>query len=316
MLRWGLLGTARINRLLIPAIRASARSEVAAVASRDAGRAAAYAAEWRIPRADTYDALAADPSIDILYVPLPNSLHAPWTLRALGAGRHVLCEKPLATAAADVDDVAAAAARSHRIVTEGFMYRHTEQTARILELLRSGAVGEVRAIESTFTFQQNRTPDVRLDPALGGGSLWDIGCYPVSFAQLLAGAEVAGVSGTAQVGRTGVDEGFTGRIAYANGIVCRFRCGFREDYRTSLRVIGTEGTLAVERPFRPEPVERLRLEHGGRIEEIPVEGSAIFAGEVADMEDAVLGVRPPRITLAESRRNVATIERLLEAARR
>jgi predicted dehydrogenase len=315
VLRWGLLGTARINRLLIPAVRASTRSEVAAVASRDERRAAAYAAEWRIPRATSYERLAADPALDILYIPLPNSLHASWTIRAVEAGRHVLCEKPLALSPGDVDAIAAAASQHGRVVTEGFMYRHTAQTARIVGLLHDGALGAVRRIESVFTFLQNRTPDVRLDPALGGGSLWDVGCYPVSLAQLLAGAPPAAVSGTARIGPTGVDEHFTGRIDYANGVVASFTCGFRADYRTWLRVAGTDGTLVVERPFRPEPVERLRLERHGIAQDVVVRGNAIFADEVADMEDAVLGVRPPRITLAESRQNVETIVRLLEASR-
>jgi D-xylose 1-dehydrogenase (NADP+, D-xylono-1,5-lactone-forming) len=315
VLRWGLLGTARINRLLIPAIRASARSSLAAVASRDRQRACAYAAEWKIPGATSYEALVADSSLDIIYIPLPNSLHAPWTIRAVEAGRHVLCEKPLAIDVHDVDAIAAAAARHRRIVTEGFMYRHTAQTARLLDLLRGGSVGEVRTIESAFTFLQTRTPDVRLDRALGGGCLWDIGCYPVSLAQLIARADPVDVSGSASIGATGVDERFTGRIVYANGIVCGFDCGFRAEYHTFLRVGGSEGTLTVERPFRPEPVERLRLEREGRVEEIAVHGNPVFADEVADMEDAALGLRPPRVTLGESRRNVATIVRLHEAAR-
>jgi predicted dehydrogenase len=315
VLRWGLLGTARINRFLIPAIRSSPRSAVAAVASRDPRRCEAYAAEWRIPRAAGYEDLIGDPSIDIIYNPLPNSLHASWTVRAVDAGRHVLCEKPLALDPADVDAIAAAAARGGRVVTEGFMYRHTAQTARILELLRGGAIGELRAIESVFTFQQNRSPDVRLDPALGGGSLWDVGCYPVSVSQLLAGAEPLHVRGRAVTGPTGVDEHFTGRIEYANGVVASFSCGFRADHRTALRAAGTEGELIVERPFRPEPVERLRIEGSRRAEEIVVHGNPVFADEVADMEDAVLGLRPPRVTLAESRRNVETIVRLYAAAR-
>jgi len=313
MLRWGLLGTARINRLIIPAIRASARSTVAAVASRTDARAAAYAAEWQIPAALTYERLLADPAVDIVYVPLPNSLHAEWTIRAVNAGKHVLCEKPLALTASEVDAIAAAARRHDRVVEEGFMYRHHAQTQRILDLLSNGAIGALRSIASAFTFNLTRDPDVRLDPALGGGSLWDVGCYPVSLAQLVAGAPPAVVAGVQQVGAAGVDERFAATIEYANGVTCQFHCGFRSAYQSFARLVGTEGVLHVERPFRPEG-QAMLLHRERSTEEIVVPGAAIFVDEIADMEDAVLGIKPPRISLAESRRHIATLEALYHAA--
>ena len=314
MLRWGLLGTARINRLIIPALRASVRSELVAVASRDARRAQAYAAEWNIPGVATYEGLVADPAIDIVYLPLPNSLHASWTIRAVEAGKHVLCEKPLALTVGDVDRIAAAARRHGRVVTEGFMYRHHAQTMRVQELVRDGAIGEPRVIVSGFTYSQSRPADVRLEPGLGGGSLWDVGCYPVSLAQLLAGGAPREVSGWQALGPTGVDEAFGGQVMYATGVMCQFHCGFRAAYQTFLRVTGTRGVLSVARPFRPEPVERILLDREGGVEEVVVHGSAIFADEIADMEDAVLGVRPARLTLSESRSHVATIEALYRSA--
>jgi D-xylose 1-dehydrogenase (NADP+, D-xylono-1,5-lactone-forming) len=314
-LRWGLLGTARINRLLIPAIRSSARSEVVAVASRTAVRAASYAAEWQIPETATYEGLLARRDIDVVYLPLPNSLHTEWAIRAVEAGKHVLCEKPLALSVAEVDAIEAASRRHNRIVTEGFMYRHHAQTARILGLLADGAIGTLRTITSAFTFMQNREADVRLDPALGGGSLWDIGCYPVSLAQLLAGAPPIEVSGLRQDGATGVDEMFAGTIRFENGVIGQFHCGFRATHQTFLRLVGTGGILDVHRPFRPEPREHLLLTRGGHVEEVVVEGAAIFTDEVADMEDAALGLRPPRIPLGESRMHIATLEALHRAAR-
>jgi xylose dehydrogenase (NAD/NADP) len=315
MLRWGLLGTARINRLLIPAIRASRRSELTAVASRSSRRGSEYAAEWQIPESTTYDGLLARPDIDIVYVPLPNSLHAPWTIRALEAGKHVLCEKPLALSVAQVDAIEDASHRHGRVVSEGFMYRHHAQTARIQELLAAGAIGTLRTITSAFTFMQNREVDVRLDPALGGGSLWDIGCYPVSLGQLFAGAAPVDVSGMRQDGSTGVDEVFAGTILYANGVMCQFHCGFRATHQTFARLVGTDGVLEVHRPFRPERREHLLLTRAGHVEEVVVDGAAIFTDEVADMEDAALGTRPPRIALSESRLHVATLETLHRAAR-
>jgi D-xylose 1-dehydrogenase (NADP+, D-xylono-1,5-lactone-forming) len=315
VLTWGLLGTARINRLLIPAIRASKRSEVIAVASRSRERAAEYATEWQIAESTTYEGLLARPDIDIVYVPLPNSLHAQWTIRAVEAGKHVLCEKPLALSIAQVDAIEEASRRHGRFVTEGFMYRHHAQTARIQELLAANAIGTLRTITSAFTFMQSREADVRLDPALGGGSLWDIGCYPVSLGQLLSGAPPVDVSGMRQDGATGVDELFAGTIVYANSVTCQFHCGFRATHQTFLRLVGTDGVLEAHRPFRPEPREHLLLTRAGQVEEVVVHGAAIFADEVADMEDAVLGIRPPRIALSESRLHVATLEALHRAAR-
>jgi predicted dehydrogenase len=314
-LRWALLGTARINRLVIPAIRASSRSTLVAVASRDRARAEAYAAEWTITRAiGSYDELLDAADIDIVYIPLPNSLHADWCIRAVERGKHVLCEKPLALSVPDVDRIAAAASRQDRTVTEGFMYRHHAQTARVCELVESGAIGTLRVILSGFTYPQSRAADVRLEPRLGGGCLWDVGCYPVSFAQHVAGAPPARVSGWKQMGPTGVDEAFAGTLTYANGVVCQVHAGFRAAYQTVLRLIGTDGVLEVERPFRPGPLETLRLQRGASVEPIVVEGSPGFVDEVIDMEDATLGIRPARITLAESRLHVATIEALHRAA--
>jgi predicted dehydrogenase len=314
-LHWALLGTARINRLLIPAIRVSSRSTLVAVASRDLARAEAYASEWNITRATgSYEELLDGDDIDIVYIPLPNSLHADWCIRAVERGKHVLCEKPLALTAAEVDRIAAAAAIRDRTVAEGFMYRHHAQTARLCELVENGAIGELRLILSGFTYPRSRAADVRLDPALGGGCLWDVGCYPVSVAQYLAGAPPVRVSGSKQTGPTGVDETFTGTVTYANGVVCQFHAGFRAAYQTVLRLIGTDGVLETEHPFRPGPLETLRLHRGTGVEPIVVEGAPGFVDEVIDMEDAALGLRPGRITLAESRLHVATIQALHRAA--
>ena len=314
-LHWALLGTARINRLLIPAIRSSSRSTLVAVASRDLARAEAYANEWKIARAiGSYEELLDAADIDIVYIPLPNSLHAEWCIRAVEREKHVLCEKPLALTATDVDRVAAAASTRDRTVTEGFMYRHHAQTARVSELVENGAIGTLRVILGGFTYPRSRAADVRLEPALGGGCLWDVGCYPVSFAQYVSGAPPVRVSGWKQIGPTGVDEAFAGTLTYENGIVCQFHAGFRAAYQTVLRLIGTGGVLEVERPFRPGALETLRLQRGGSEERIVVEGSPGFVDEVIDMEDAALGIRPARITLAESRLHVATIEALHRAA--
>ena len=315
-LRWGLLGTARINRALIPALRASERAVLAAVASRDRDKGAAYAREWEIPRVVGYDEMLADPAIDVVYIPLPNSLHAEWTIRAARAGKHVLCEKPLALTVEELDAVEAAARAAGVVVAEAFMYRHHPQTRRLKELLDGGAVGPVKLVRGAFTFDLTREADVRLVPGLGGGSLWDVGCYPVSAARHLLGAEPAEAFGWQAVGPSGIDEGFYGQLRFAPDVFAQFDSGFRVAFRTRLEIVGRAGSIVVHRPFKPTPQEAILLTRGDRTEEIPVSGpTELYLGEVEDMADAVLLRRPPTISLAESRGNVAALVALYRAAR-
>ncbi len=314
-LRWGILSTARINRSLIPPMRASPRSELSAVASRSPEVAEAYAKEWGITRAlGSYEALVADPGIDVVYNPLPNSLHAEWTIRAVEAGKHVLCEKPLALTAEDVDAVAAAASKAGVVVAEAFMYRHHPQTRKVEELVKGGAIGTLRLVRGCFTFNLTRERDVRLDPALGGGSIWDVGCYPISFARLLAGAESLEVVGWQQLGPTGVDEGFTGQLRFPDGVHAQLDSGFRAPLRTLVEVVGSEGTITVSQAFKPEARQPIVLARGDGVERIEAAGD-LYLGEVEDMADAVLLGKPPRVSLADSRGNVATIVALLRSAR-
>src|SRR3954469_4685004 len=225
--RWGLLSTARINRLIIPAIRASARSEVTTVASRDQAKASAYAHEWQIPRAlGPYDALLNDRDIDVIYISLPNSLHVEWTIRALEAGKHVLCEKPLALSVEEVDRITDACRRSGRAAAEAFMYRHHPLTHMVQQVVGSGRLGAVKSYRGAFTFALTREGDVRLDPAMGGGSLWDVGCYPLSYANLLAGTEPAEVFAWQRASDRGVDMELSAMMRYADGSIAQFDCGF------------------------------------------------------------------------------------------
>jgi D-xylose 1-dehydrogenase (NADP+, D-xylono-1,5-lactone-forming) len=316
-LRWGLLSTARINRLIIPAVRASARSEVTTVASRTLDKGRAYAAEWQIPRvAASYEALLDDATIDVVYIPLPNSLHVEWTLRALEAGKHVLCEKPLALDVDGVDRIADAAARNGRIATEGFMYRHQPLTQTVEAVVKSGRLGPVRSFKGAFTFPLTRDGDVRFDPALGGGSLWDVGCYPVSYSCTLAEAAPVEVFGWQQTSATGVDLEFAGMLRFAGGSVAQFDCGFLGPFRAEMDVVGRDAALRIERPFRTDELSRLILTVGDHRETLPFAEAPPFSGEIADMEAAVLDGQPPRVSLAESRRTVRTLVALYESARR
>ncbi len=316
-LRWGLMSTARINRLIIPAVRASARSEVTTVASRSLEKGRAYAADWQIPRAlGSYEALLDDPAIDVVYIPLPNSLHVEWTIRALQTGKHVLCEKPLALTVADVDRVAEAATRAGRIATEGFMYRHQPLTHAVEAIVREGRLGTVRGIRGAFTFPLTRDGDVRFDPALGGGSLWDVGCYPVSYSCLLAGAAPVEVFGWQQTSSAGIDLEFAGMLRFADGCVAQFDCGFIGPFRAGMEVVGRDATLRIERPFRTDESSRLVRTAGDISETLPFSTAPPFSGEIADMEAVALDGAAPRVTLAESRRTILALTALYESARK
>jgi xylose dehydrogenase (NAD/NADP) len=317
MVRWGILGTARINRRLIPAFRASRRGELRAVASRTLARATEHARDHDIPRAvQGYQALLDDPSIDAVYIPLPNTEHVPWTLAAIAAGKHVLCEKPLALDPHDIDGIGAAATAAGVIVEEGFMYRHEPLTSEVIRLLNDGAIGGVRAIVAGFTFALEGNGNIRLDPSLGGGALWDVGSYPVTYAQLIAGSEPTVVLGSAHWTSSGVDDEFMGLLRFDRGMSAITYAGFRTPYRTWLEVLGTDGAMTVPNPFRPGPVETLELERKGGVDRIDVNGSSlIFVNEIEDFEARILDGAPAVVTLAESRRTAATLAALHTSAR-
>jgi D-xylose 1-dehydrogenase (NADP+, D-xylono-1,5-lactone-forming) len=314
-LRWGLLSTARINRMIIPAIRGSARSEVTTVASRALDRAQAYAAEWTIPRAlGSYEALLGDPEIDVVYIGLPNSLHVEWTVRALEAGKHVLCEKPLALTVEEVDRVEAAATRASRVATEAFMYRHQPLTLAAEAVVRSGRLGAIRGFKGAFTFPLTRAGDVRLDRALGGGSLWDVGCYPVSYTCFLAAAAPVEVFAWQQPSVPQVDLELAGMMRFADGSIAQFDSGFTGPSRSEMEVVGRDAVLRIARPFRSDGFSRLLLMKGDQTDTLPFDPEPPFAGEIADMEGIALDGRPPRIPLGESRRTVRTIQALYDSA--
>jgi len=317
VLRWGLLGTAHINRRLIPAMRAARRSFVGAVGSREFGRGEAYAREWSIPVVHAgYDALLRDQAIDAIYIPLPNTLHVEWTLRALDAGKHVLCEKPLTLSEDEIDRIEAAVARSGRVAAEAFMYRHEPLTGRILELMADNVVGATRTIASGFSFARDRVDDIRLNAALGGGSLWDIGCYAVSIARLVAGAEPVEAFGFALAAPTGVDETFTGMLKFPHGVVAAVHSDFGAANRAWLEVAGRDGVLRVNDPFRPSPRHEIYVRRGDGVQQLTVEGSPLlFVRQVEDFVAAALDGRPPTVSLQESRGNAAALAALYRSAR-
>ena len=316
ILNWGLLSTARINNALISPLNLSKRNRLIAVASRSQESADAYAKEKNIPRAyGSYDAMLSDSEIDVIYNPLPNHLHAEWTIKAVEAGKHVLCEKPLALSIEEVDVIRSAASMHGRVVAEAFMYRHHPQTLKVQELVQAGSLGTVKLIRGSFSFMLTREGDVRLNPDWGGGSIWDVGCYPISYARSLLGQDPVEVFGWQVTGPTGIDETFIGQMRFPNDILMQFDSSFVHPFRASMEITGSDGTLSIPVPFKPNRNEKMYLTRNDQTEIIATPGQELYIGEVEDMADAILLGKEPRISLGDSRANVRAITSLLESAR-
>ena len=318
-LRWGILGPGRIAPRIVRALHGNPRGELHAVAGRDHGRARDFAKRHGAVTAHpTFEALLDDPLVDVVYIALPNSWHAEWTVRALDAGKHVLCEKPFAMTVAEVDEIATAAARSNRIAVEAFMYLHHPQTLRMLELVGSGAIGTIQVISGAFSFLLDYPNDPRVDPDLGAGSLWDVGCYPVSVSRRIAGEEPDGVGSFARFDERGVDRTFVGQLHFPSGLLAHFESGFGAPDRERVEVVGSEATLVVHHPFLPDPdgpPAAITLTRDGEVETIEVPSVDQYRAEVDDLQAAILDGTPPRVDLAFSRGNTATLVALDQAAR-
>lgn len=312
---WGLLGAARINRAIVGALRESSRGQVVAVAARDAARAEAHARENNIPRwHGAYEALLADPAVDIVYNPLPNHLHAEWTIKALAAGKHVLCEKPFALTLAEVDAMFAAAQQHGRVLAEAFMYRHHPKILKAKEWVESDAIGEPRFMRASFSFTLDRPTDYRWAPECGGGALWDVGCYPVSLIRYLFGAPER-VEAWATRAPTGVDATLVGALYFADGRAAQFDCSFAMPFRTGAEVVGSQGVIALNRPFQPDaPDSVFTLQRGGNTETAALDNPNRYWLEVEDLHTAIETGRAPLISPAETRGVVETILALYSAA--
>jgi len=316
-LHWGLLSTAGINRAVIPPLKKSSRNRLVAIASRELAKAKAFAAKWEIEKAfGSYEELLADPDIDIIYNPLPNALHTEWTIKALEAGKHVLCEKPLATTTEEIEAIIAAVKRTGKIVEEGFMYRHSPQTLRVKELIDSGKIGKVVMMHGRFSFCLANEQDIRMDATLGGGSIWDLGCYPISYFRYLYGMEPDQVCGYKVDGKTGVDVTFSGEMHFPGNALAQFQCSFRSTpSRQSIEVFGEEGQIFISNPFLPSPKEEIMVMKDTGAEKIEIDCGDLYAGEVEDMADIILNHKLPRVSLDDSLNNTRVIINLLESAR-
>jgi predicted dehydrogenase len=286
--KWGIVSTADINRKVIPGAHASDKVELIAVASRDQARADAYAREWEIPRGyGSYEALLDDPDVEAVYISLPNTLHVEWSIKALEAGKHVLCEKPFTRHPEEVGAAFDVAERTGRLLSEAFMYRHNPQTKKLVQLVADGAIGELRLARSTFSYSLYDEDNIRLRTDVEGGALMDVGCYCVSGSRLLAGEPVA-VDGNAWYGPTGTDWVFGGILRFPNDVLATFDCGTAMPNRDELEAVGSEGSIFLDDPWHcVHPVIELR--RNGAVERIELEHEDSYRLELENVSDAIRG---------------------------
>jgi xylose dehydrogenase (NAD/NADP) len=310
---WGIISTAHINRLVLAGARGSDRVDVVAVASRDRAKVDAYAREHGIERAyASYEALLADPDIDAVYISLPNSLHVEWSIRSLEAGKHVLCEKPFDRRPDQVELAFDAADRANLILMEAFMYRHNPQTAKVKELVESGAIGTLRLVRAAFSFSLGDPENVRLAADLDGGALMDVGCYCVSGLRLLAG-EPETVYGEQFVGVSGVDVLFVGTMRFPGDVLGHFDCGFVLTGRDELEIVGDEGSLFLDDPWHARtPAIELRRQR--RVEQIVLQPEDSYRLELENLSAAIEGEAEPLLGREDAVGQARTIEALFRSA--
>ena len=310
---WGFLSTANINDKLLAGAAESDRVDVIAVASRDVERAEAYARERGIERAyGSYEELLADTDVEAVYISLPNSLHIEWSIRALEAGKHVLCEKPLSRRPEDVERAFDVAEQSDRLLMEAFMYRHNPQTAKLEELVGEGAIGRLRLVRAAFSFPLAEAENVRLDASLDGGGLMDVGCYCISGARLLGG-EPARVYGEQVPSESGVDELFTGTMRLPGDVLAQFDSGLVLPGRDELEAIGEDGSLFLDDPWHcHRPVIELRSAAG--VEEIALEPVDSYRLQLENMSDAIRGEAEPLLGRVDALGQARAIDALYRSA--
>ncbi|SRR5581483_10711641 len=312
--RWGIMSTAHINRLFLAGVRDSPQIEVVAIASRSREAAERFAREHGIERAlASYEALLADPQVEVVYIPLPNSMHIDWSVRALEAGKHVLCEKPLSRHASEVGRAFDVAEREGRLLVEAFMYRHHPQTERLVQLVREGAVGQVGMIRAAFSFGARDRSDIRLSASLDGGALMDVGCYCVSGARLIAG-EPERVAAEQTVGGDGVDVAFAAAMRFPGDVLAHFDAAMTlSPERDELEVVGDRGALFLDDPWHcRRPVIELRRDDG--TERVEAKDADPYRLEAENMSAAIRGEAAPLLGREDAVGQARAIEALYRSA--
>ena len=306
--RWGILGTGGITAKLLQGARRSSAVDVVAAGSRTPETAQAYAAQNGIPTAHgSYEALLADPRVEAVYIATPNSLHHPWTMRALAAGKNVLCEKPYSSDPAEVEAAFNAADAAGLVLSEAFMWRHHPQVARLQSMLPE--LGEIQTIRATFSFVLDEAANIRLSGELDGGSLMDVGCYCISGARLVAGEEPELALGVSEAGGGDVDVRFTGILRFPGGIVAQFTSGFTADHR-GLEVIGRAGSVRLTDPWQSNPATIVRDGVETRFDDADP-----YQLELEDVSRAIREKQPPLLGRSDALGQARTIAALRESAR-
>jgi predicted dehydrogenase len=312
--RWGIISTANINRLVIPPAQASPKVDLIGVASRTQERADAYAAEWGIAHAyGSYEALLEDPRIEAVYISLPNTMHVEWSVRAAQAGKHVLCEKPMDSTPDRIDDAFDAADRAGTLLTEAFMWRHNPQTRRLRELLDEGVIGELRLVRASFSYALYDPGNIRLQPEVEGGALMDVGCYCISGSRLVAG-EPESVYGRQWAGPSGTDWVFTASLQFPDDVLGLFDCGTAITSRDELEAIGSEGSLFLDDPWHCR-VPVIEIRRDGDVERIELEPTDSYRLELENLSDAIRGKAEPLLGRDDAVAQARVIQALFESAR-
>lgn len=310
-IKWGVLGFARIARLsVLPAILKAPNAEFYAIASRDTEKGLECQKQFGCKVIyDSYDKLLDDPEIDAVYIPLPNKLHKEWTIKAAKKGKHVLCEKPVSLDKQECEEMIEACKRNNVKFMEGFMYRFSNRTRRVKDILESNVLGEIKYINSTFRFLLNRPGDVRLKPELGGGSLYDVGCYPINFVGMVTGKEPVAMS-SEKIIRDGIDVGFSAVLKYDNGILATVNSGF-DSYKVCHTIVsGTAGVMQIPNTFNDDPGKIIVTTESGT-NEYDIEPGDRYEAEIEDFSNAIIYDRKPGFSLQETLRNMEILEKLL-----
>jgi predicted dehydrogenase len=322
IVRFGVLGAADIGRKVVPGLAGSALCRVDAVASRDITKAGAYAEELSIPRAyGTYEELLGDPDIDAVYIPLPNHLHAEWSIAAVRAGKHVLCEKPLAMNAIEADSIMKAASEADRYVVEAFMYRLHPSWVRVKELVDSGRIGELSHVQSFFSYFNDDPGNIRNQVEVGGGALYDIGCYCINLSRFLYGSEPVVESATIQRDETGTDVITSAILSFGSG-TATFTCSTRLESDQRVHIYGSKGRISIEIPFNipNDQPTRIFISEGGNLPNDPSIETEIFermdpyTSQADAFANLVLGRTAPAIPLGDGVHNMSVMDAVFEVA--
>jgi xylose dehydrogenase (NAD/NADP) len=311
--KWGIISTADINSKVIPGAHASPKVDLVAVASRDQARADEYAKTWEIERAyGSYEALLADPDIEAVYISLPNTMHCDWSIKALEAGKHVLCEKPLSRHTDEVEAAFDAGDRAGLLLSEAFMYRHNPQTKKLKQLVEDGAIGELRLVRSVFSYSLYDHDNIRLRTELEGGALMDVGCYNVSGSRLLGG-DPETAFGEAWFGPSGTDWVFAGTLRFPQDVLATFHCGTALPEHDELEAIGSEGSLFLDDPWHCN-VTVIEHRHDGKVERIEIEREDSYRLELENVSDAIRGEGELLLARGDAVGQARTLEALHESA--